>query len=96
MWRAAYELPLRDRKVPYEVDVVSLECPIARISEESLRWIRDFSRAKRVHGAAGGVLYGPDSARWPARWFDAVDVIEIEVQKAEAAMHDAVRNIRER
>ena len=82
--------------MPYEVDVQSHECPVARISEESLRWIRDFSRAKRVHGALGGVPYGLDVRQWPARLFDAVDVIEGEVQKAEAAMHDAVRNIRER
>lgn len=79
-----------DRKLAYEVDVVSHECPVARITDESMRLVRDFSRAKRVHGASGGVLYGPDSGKWPARWFDAVDVIESESQKAKMALDAAV------
>lgn len=68
----------------------SLECPVARITDESLRLVRDFARAKRVHEASGGVLYGPDSSLWRARWMDAVELIEMEVQRADAALHEAV------
>jgi hypothetical protein len=94
VWRAAYELDLGERKVAYEVDVESLECPVARVTVESQRLIGEYSRAKRVRESLGGVVYGADAGRWPARWFDAVECIELESQRAEAAMHGAARGLR--
>jgi hypothetical protein len=33
---------------------------------------------KTVAKSTGSVLYGPDSAAWPSRWYDAVRVSQIE------------------
>ena len=94
MWRAVYQVGEGDGQVVYEVDVESRECPVARMARddgESLRLIAEFIRARRVREASGGVLYGPDAARWPARWFDAVDVLQAEVMREEAACHRALK-----
>jgi hypothetical protein len=42
----------------------------------------------------GGVLYGPDSSRWPARWFDAVSTLQFEVEQEEAAARQAINAYR--
>jgi hypothetical protein len=63
---------------------------VAAITEYSLRMIRDFWRGARVREASGGVMYGPDTSQWPARWFDAVDVIQLGIEQQEAAAHAAV------
>ena len=73
------------------MDCESRECPVALIRPESLEAIQDFLRAQRVKEATGGVLYGPDSSEWPARWFDTVDLLQGEIERetraCNAAMH---------
>lgn len=95
MWRAVYEIPaVGDRgPVPYEVDCESRECPVALIRHESLRLIQDFMRAQRVKEATGGVLFGPDSSEWPARWFDVVDLLQMEIER-ETRAHNAAMHTR--
>jgi hypothetical protein len=39
----------------------------------------------------GGVLYGPDSSRWSARWYDTAVLLQYEIEREEAAMHKAMR-----
>jgi hypothetical protein len=93
VWRAVYEIPGAGDRVaaPYEVGVESRECPVALITAESLELIDQFTRARRVREATGGVLYGSDSTEWPARWFDAVDLIQAEIEREERACRAAVR-----
>ncbi len=74
----------------YEVDVESCECPVARITEASLKWIAKFMKARRVHEATGGVVGGMDASRWSARWFDAVETIQGELMAQENARVQAM------
>jgi hypothetical protein len=93
VWRAVYQIGEGDSQVVYEVDVESRECPVALMhrAPESLRLIGEFWRARRVREASGGVLYGPDAAEWPARWFDTVELLQGEVMREEQACQRAVR-----
>ena len=68
----------------------SLACPVSVITPESLTTVRRFSDARRTQ-KLGGVLYGPDSSRWPARWHDIVTLLQHEIEREEAAMHKAMR-----
>lgn len=68
------------------------ECPVSLITQDSIDTVQQFMRAKRVHEGSGGVLYGPDSSRWPARWFDAVELLERECKREEAACMKAIRS----
>jgi hypothetical protein len=92
VWRGAYEIPAVGERaaMPYEVDVESRECPVALVRQESLDWIQEFDRAQRVKEATGGVLYGPDSSEWPARWFDVVDLLQIETEREDRARNAAL------
>lgn len=56
-----------------------------------MRLIEDFFRGQRVLKGSGGVFYGPDSSIWPARWFDAVEIIQGEIQREDAAFQKALR-----
>jgi hypothetical protein len=90
VWRATHEIPQRDKSpVIFDVGVESRECPVALVKRDSLVLIQDFMRAQRVK-EAGGVLYGPDSAQWPVRWFDAVDLIQVELENEERARNAAI------
>jgi hypothetical protein len=80
--------------VPYEVDADSRECPVALIAPESLDLIQEFMRAQRVREATGGVLYGPDSSAWPARWFDVVDLLQVEIERETRACNVAMNSRR--
>lgn len=74
------------------MDVESLECPVSLVTSESQRFLANFYAGERVRKATGGVLYGPDSSKWSARWFDAVDVIQAEIQRIDSAFHKALRS----
>ena len=68
----------------------SLACPVAVITLGVALGVRQFSEAKRTQ-KLGGVLYGPDSSRWPARWHAVVTLLQYEIEREEAAMHKAMR-----
>lgn len=70
--------------------VESLVCPVAAITEGSLRWIAEFNRARRVHSSLGAVVGGGDASQWPARWFDAVECIQGEIEAAESAAMESL------
>jgi hypothetical protein len=86
-WRGAYHTP--DGKVTWDVDVESLACPVAVITQDSIAAARQFSEANRTH-KLGGVLYGPDSSRWPARWHDVVTILQYEIEREQAAANRAL------
>jgi hypothetical protein len=87
-WRAVYQSD--DGKLTWDVDVESLACPVSVITPESLTAVHRFSEARRTQ-KLGGVLYGPDSSRWPARWHAVVTLLQHEIEREEAAMHKAAR-----
>lgn len=70
----------------WDVDVESLACPVSVITEESKDTVRRFFDA-RLTAKIGGAMYGPDASLWPARWFEAVTLIQNEIQREETAMH---------
>ena len=57
-------------------EIQSEECPVSCITAESRWLVEQEGRARQVKEASGASLFGPDSSRWPAAWFDAVGVIE--------------------
>jgi len=75
------------------VDVESPACPVSVITPESLAAVRQFSEARRTH-KLGGVLHGADSSLWPARWYDAVALLEYEIEREEAAAQKAIHAYR--
>lgn len=55
------------------------ECPVSFITPES-RFIVDMESSNRhAKEATGAALFGPDSGRWPAIWYDSV--VELEIQR---------------
>lgn len=47
--------------------------------------VNKFYDQQLVQKATGGVLYGPDSSQWSCRWYDAVKVIQGEIDRADNA-----------
>jgi hypothetical protein len=86
-WRAVYQTD--DGKLTWDVDVESLACPISCITPESLSVVQKFFAARRAH-KLGGVFYGPDSSLWPARWFEAVSILQHELEREESAAQKAI------
>lgn len=39
----------------------------------------------RVKESTGAVLFGPDTGNWPARWYDAIRIAEIEEDRVDTA-----------
>ena len=86
-WRAFYQTT--DGKVTWDVDVESMACPVSVITPDSTLAVRQFSEAKRTQ-KLGGVLYGPDSSLWPARWHAIVTLLQYEIEREEAAAQKAI------
>jgi hypothetical protein len=70
------------------VDVESIACPVSVITDESIRTVQRFFEAKRTQ-KLGGVMFGPDSSQWPARWFETVSLIEQELDREHSAFKAA-------
>ncbi|HEY2014643.1 MAG TPA: hypothetical protein VGH38_14130 [Bryobacteraceae bacterium] len=74
------------------MDVESLACPVSVITPESQRVLDQFYQARRVNKASGAVLLGADSSLWPARWYDAVALLQGEIEREEAAAQRAIHS----
>lgn len=48
------------------------------ITAESRFLVDLYGRGQRTKDATGAALFGPDSSAWPAWWFDAVAVLEVQ------------------
>lgn len=79
----------------WDVDVDSLACPVSVITPESIAAVCKFFEARRAL-KLGGVLYGADASRWPARWWDTVSLLQHEVEREEAAATKAINAYRAR
>ena len=77
------------------MDVESFACPVSVITPESKAAIGKFYEAKAAQ-KLGGVLYGPDSSLWPARWFATVTLLQYEIEREEAAAQKAINTYRSR
>ena len=67
------------------------QCPVSEITPGSVEILEDYSRARLAHKAFGASPWGPDLSRWPARYTDAVNIIEREALEVEQALDAAVR-----
>lgn len=74
-------------------DVGCEECPVSLISRHPVMdsLVSEIMSMNCVREASGAVPYGADTAKWPARWHDAVQIAEIERSRTEIAK-DRVRN----
>ncbi len=76
-------------------DISSAECPVSLITPQSMWLVQLLGSQGRVKEATGAALFGPHSGRWPAWWFDAVDVFQrIAVMEKEAADRESDRRRR--
>ena len=70
-------------------DISSAECPVSLITPRSMWLVQLLCSQSRVKEATGAALFGPHSGRWPAWWFDAVDVFQrVAGMEKEAAEHE--------
>ncbi len=80
------------KEVPYTIrDTEMKECPVSFIEQWALELVQQIAAAQHVKDATGAVLYGPDSGKWDARYFDAVRLIQIEDIKVQNAEFEATR-----
>ena len=85
-WTPTYQTR---RKTPFSLDLEIDECPRSFVTPEALRTIDDLDRAERLKAATGAVLFGTDSAQWPAIWADAVLVANHQRRLYEIALEQA-------
>jgi hypothetical protein len=64
------------------------ECPVSYITGESAALVEMLALAEISH-ERGGVMFGPDSARWPAWWADAQGVVAVIKRAHEKAFEKA-------
>jgi len=77
--------------------VRSEECPVSTIDARSKALVSIVLESRQVHGASGAVFGGPDSAKWDARWYEAVAILErcrIEEHNARVSAQNAKINSR--
>jgi hypothetical protein len=60
------------------------ECPTSLISADSIRLLSDYHDNRAAHETTGASLYGLDSGRWPAYYFDAVTTLTYAQREADA------------
>ena len=61
------------------------------ITPRSMWLVQLLCSQSRVKEATGAALFGPHSGRWPAWWFDAVDVFQrVAGMEKEAAEHERI------
>ena len=51
------------------------ECPVSYITPESMLLLEMVQGSRVSHEVTGARLFGSDTARWPAKYFDAVRVV---------------------
>jgi hypothetical protein len=74
-------------------DISSAECPISLITPETMWLVQLLGSQNRVKEATGAALFGAHSGRWPAWWFDAVDIFQrVCSMEKEAAYKEADRH----
>ena len=80
-------------------DIESNECPVSLITlapwgPEIRTMVTEISQGMRIKELTGAWAGGNDSSRWDARWFDAVDVAEMERRRTERAYDEAAEGVR--
>jgi hypothetical protein len=90
-WLPTYQTP---KGTVYQVDEASCsECPVSLLDRHrQLRRLVDIvSTDRAVKNGTGAVMFGPDSGRWPAEWYDAValftNYLNLEALAEQEAFH---------
>lgn len=85
-WFADYGTP----EQPVLIDgVMSAECPASLITPESIATLEIVNRNRHVREASGCSIFGSDVSRWPAKFVDALELIEIERIRVDNARAEA-------
>lgn len=64
----------------------STECPVSLVAPDSMYLLELVHGSQVTHEATGSALFGHDSARWPAIFFDAVRVVSAAKYAVESEM----------
>jgi len=79
---------VNNRKVDGAFDVVQstaiTECPTSFISPESKWLLGEYYAATTAHREFGAIKYGANPDKWPAWWFDVVNVLAYAKYEAES------------
>lgn len=85
----------RSQEAWFTLDACAIsDCPVAIVTEPSRQLVNLIAESGMVKDSAGATFYGPDAARWPARYYDAVMVIAEEEQRVKDAADKFVRESR--
>jgi hypothetical protein len=72
-------------------DISAAECPVSLITPRSMWLVQLLCSQSWVREAIGAALFGSRSGRWPAWWFDAVDIFQrVAGMEKEAAEHERI------
>jgi hypothetical protein len=98
-WFPEYIVPVNGRDMKARVDLEAEECPVSFLLRnewggEIRNMVTEIGKAQRVHEGTGSWPGGADSAAWDARWFDAVEIAEIEKRRLDRAIDRVVEGIR--
>jgi hypothetical protein len=74
------------------LSVESSECPVSLLSKspELRSLVLLDAKNRQAQRATGATMFGPDSGRWPAVWFDAVSALQSARDEEEAARIEAI------
>ncbi len=76
-WSARGSVKVRDRVREWNIpDTSTSECPVSLITAESLMLLRLVADHKSAKDA-GASLFGSNAGRWPARFFDALQIVQV-------------------
>lgn len=85
----------RERHVTVE-DAATNECPVSLMLRHPELDVlaSEIINTRDVKEATGAVLFGPDSSRWPVRWYDTwklAELAEWQVEQARKKVGEGLR-----
>lgn len=95
-------MQINDKSTRVVVDDIEVtECPVSTLRRQpwgaELRsMVTEIGKAQRVKELTGAWLGGMDAGKWDARFFDAVEIAEMERKRLDRAIDDACDVVRKR
>lgn len=88
-WVPWFPIKIGDKSTRFALPEFAIkECPVSAITGESLAIVEMAANADVAHDK-GGVMFGPDAAKWPAWWADALGVLSVVRRAHEKAFEKA-------
>ena len=90
-WVPKYLARIGDREEYIQIhDVKSDECPTSLLHRHSelYQLVKEIDMASSVKEETGAYPFGPDSSKWPVRWFDAIRFAQMERSRTKRAYED--------